>query len=131
MAMYEGRERERGNGSMYEETQSALQEQRHQVEQLAMLLSQQSMQQWQKAIEGVIALPAAIVVGFAATTLYAVSFVTRGFEVFQRQAEEQSQMMRRMSDQRGRELQQQSQRRQSGGDEQSPESRMQENMPRA
>jgi hypothetical protein len=127
MAMYEGRERERGNGSSFEETQSALQDQRQQVEQLAMLLSQQSMQQWQKAIEGVIALPAAIVVGFAATTLYAVSFVTRGFEVFQQQAEEQRRMMQQ-SRQRGRESQSQ---RVQGGDEQSSESRLQENMPRA
>jgi hypothetical protein len=71
---------------MNERIQETLRNQRRRVEELARLLSQQSIQQWQRAVEGLVSLPAAIVTGAAATTLYAVGFVTRGFEVFQEAA---------------------------------------------
>jgi hypothetical protein len=68
---------------MNEQLQENLRNQRRRVEDLARLLSDQSLHQWQRAVEGVVALPAAIVTSAAATTLYAVGFVTRGLEVFQ------------------------------------------------
>jgi hypothetical protein len=73
-----------GNGE--NQLPQALEHQRRQVENLARLLQQQATDQWRKAIEGLVALPAAVAVGSAATALYAVGFVTRGFEVFQRSA---------------------------------------------
>jgi hypothetical protein len=71
---------------MNEHLQQTLRGQRRRVEDLARLLSEQSLQQWQRAVEGLVSLPAAFVTSAAATTLYAVSFVTRGFEVFQEAA---------------------------------------------
>ena len=68
------------------EAPQALEQQRRQVDTLARLLQEQSIGQWQKAIEGLVALPAAIAVGGAAMALYTVGFVTRGFEVFERSA---------------------------------------------
>ncbi len=49
-------------------------------------MSQQATIEWRKAIEGFVALPAAITVGVAASTLYLVGFVTRGLEIFQAQS---------------------------------------------
>ncbi len=66
-----------------EQLQAAMREQQRRIEQLAQQLSRQSLEQWQRAIEGMIALPAAIVTGAASWTLFAVSFVTRGFEIFE------------------------------------------------
>ncbi len=97
---------------------------RQQVIDLAQVLSQQSLQQWQKAIEGLVALPTAIVCGAAATTLYAVGFVTRGFEAIQQQAGDTSQ---RISEYQ-REQQARGDRGQARTDE---ERRMQESVPRA
>ncbi|MDB4968990.1 MAG: hypothetical protein JWN44_4679 [Myxococcales bacterium] len=101
MAMYEEQGRGtnrgmRGNEGMTEQLEgsSRLEQQRRDVERLAQTLSQQSMQQWQRAAEGIVALPAAIAVGFAATTLYIVGFVTRGFQALQQQADESSRQMR-------------------------------------
>ncbi len=103
-----------------------LAEQRQQVIDLAQTLSRQSLQQWQKAIEGIVALPTAIAVGAAATTLYAVGFVTRGFEVFQREAGDAQQQMRAGQ----RETREQREQR---GDRrgQNEETRLAENIPRA
>ena len=66
-----------------EQMQSTLRGQRRRVEELARMLSQQSIEQWQRAVEGIVALPAALVTSVAASTLFTVGFVTRGFEVFQ------------------------------------------------
>jgi hypothetical protein len=71
---------------MNEQIQETLRNQRRRVEELARLLSEQSIHQWQRAVEGMVALPAAVVTSAAATTLYAVGFVARGFEVFQEAA---------------------------------------------
>jgi hypothetical protein len=83
MATY--RQRQSDSGSS-EEIPRALEEQRRQVEQLAHTMSRQAQDQWRKAIEGLVALPAAFAVSTAASALYAVGFVARGFEVFQRTA---------------------------------------------
>ncbi len=71
-------------------------EERQRVEELARALSQQSVREWQRAVEGLVALPAAIVTSAAATTLYAVGFVARGFEMFTLMAQEQGREARRM-----------------------------------
>lgn len=74
----------------------AFEHERRRVEELAHSLSQQATHEWRKAIEGLVALPAALAVGTAATTLYFVSFVTRGFEAFQSQALDASRRMREL-----------------------------------
>ena len=74
----------------------ALEFERRRVEELAYSLSQQANIQWRKAIEGLVALPAALTVGAAASTLYLVGFVTRGLEIFQMQALDMSQRMREL-----------------------------------
>jgi hypothetical protein len=88
--MYETREFERNGSRQIKQT---LERERQQAENLAQELSRQSMYQWQKAIQGLVALPTAIAVGFAATALYAVGFLARGLEVFQIQAEEARRFM--------------------------------------
>jgi hypothetical protein len=104
---------QRGNGGISEEISDSLERQRQQVENLAQLLSRQATDQWRKAIEGLVALPAAIAVGYAAITLFAVGFVARGFEVFQRSATEAQRQAARMAEQPlGRE--QPGQRREAG-----------------
>lgn len=80
---------------MTENIQETLRNQRRRVEELARLLSQQSIHQWQRAVEGIVSLPAAIVTSAAASTLFAVGFVTRGFEVFQDAAVESQRLARR------------------------------------
>jgi hypothetical protein len=64
-----------------------IERQRHETEQLAGQLADQAMEQGRKAIEGMLALPTALAVGFASTTLYLAAFVARGFEIFQRTGE--------------------------------------------
>ncbi|HEX2569887.1 MAG TPA: hypothetical protein VH877_10060 [Polyangia bacterium] len=59
-----------------------LSEERVQKEFLAQRLSREAMSQWQKAIEGLVALPTALTLGWASAAMYMVSFLTRGFEVF-------------------------------------------------
>jgi hypothetical protein len=61
--------------------------QAHKNEQIARNLSREAMSQWQKAINGVLALPAAIALSAAANTLYIAAFIERGFEAFQASAE--------------------------------------------
>ncbi len=101
MTMYQ---RQQGNGSMMEDFSSTLERETQEVEHLARTLSRHSRTQWQRAIEGLVALPAAIAVGSAATALYAVAFITRGFAVFERTAAEEQ---RQMQQQRGEAGQQQ------------------------
>jgi hypothetical protein len=91
MAM--AREQQQHNNRMMSQQIESLEAQRRRVEELASSLSQQANEQWRKAIEGLVALPAAITVGVAASTLYFVGFVTRGLEVFQQQAMDASQRM--------------------------------------
>ena len=83
--MFESRDR---NGSGMKEIRQTLERERKEAETLAQELSRQSIRQWQKTIEGLVAFPTAIAVSVAATTLYAVGFLARGFEVFQAQAED-------------------------------------------
>jgi len=65
-----------------------LEEERRQVEHLAQQLWDQAARHQHKAIEGMIALPAAVALRWAAVTLQAVNFLARGLEVFQRSATE-------------------------------------------
>jgi hypothetical protein len=113
-----------------EQLQSTLRGQRRRVEELARMLSQQSVEQWQRAVEGIVALPAAVVTSVAASTLFTVGFVTRGFEVFQ----EASREFERGSDERPR-FGRDGQRREREGEHRiSGESQQQlgqEKMPRA
>jgi hypothetical protein len=87
--------REQHDQSMGQQQLHTLEDQRRRVEDLAHSLAQQANEQWRKAIEGLVALPAAVTVGVAASTLYFVGFVTRGLEVFQQQALDASQQMQR------------------------------------
>lgn len=91
MTMYG--QRDRDDDKPMEELRTSLNRERGQIEALAQTLSRQSIQQWQKAIEGMVALPAAFIVGMAATSLYAVAFVTRGFEIFQEESAERRRLM--------------------------------------
>jgi len=93
--------REQQNQDRDQQQIHALEEQRRRVEDLAHSLSQQANEQWRKAIEGLVALPAAVTVGVAASTLYFVGFVTRGLEVFQTQTIEASRQMREFDGARG------------------------------
>lgn len=60
---------------------------RSRSEQLANQLSRQSLQQWQRSIEGLLALPTATALSIASTTLYVASFIERSFEVLQQSTE--------------------------------------------
>jgi hypothetical protein len=55
---------------------------RQEKEELARRLSREASSQWQKAIEGLVAWPAAVTLGVAASALYVAGFLARGFEVF-------------------------------------------------
>ncbi|HEX5661160.1 MAG TPA: hypothetical protein VFX59_28410 [Polyangiales bacterium] len=55
-------------------------EQRRRSERLADQLSRESLQQAQRAVEGLLSIPTAIALGVASTTLYAASIFERGFE---------------------------------------------------
>ncbi len=61
--------------------------QAHKNEMIARNLSREAMGQWQKAINGVLALPAAVALSAAANTLFMAAFIERGFEAFQASAE--------------------------------------------
>ena len=62
-------------------------EERHKNERLAKQLSRECMQQWQRSIEGLLALPTATALGLASSTLYVAAFIERGFEVLQQSTE--------------------------------------------
>ena len=61
--------------------------QAHKNEMIARNLSREAMGQWQKALNGVLAFPAAIALSTAANTLFIAAFIERGFEAFQASAE--------------------------------------------
>jgi hypothetical protein len=46
-------------------------------------IAREAMAQWQRAITGVMALPAALALGWASSAMYVALFLERGFEVFQ------------------------------------------------
>jgi hypothetical protein len=64
-----------------------LRQQAHKNETIARNLSREAMSQWQKAVNGVLALPTAIALSAAANTLFVAAFIERGFEAFQASAE--------------------------------------------
>lgn len=61
--------------------------QAHKNEAIARSLSREATTQWQKAVNGVLALPAAIALTAASNTLFIAAFIERGFEAFQASAE--------------------------------------------
>jgi hypothetical protein len=50
---------------------------------LAHHLSSVALQQWEKTLTGIVALPAATALGIAATATYGVALLERGFEVLE------------------------------------------------
>jgi hypothetical protein len=56
---------------------------RRQSERLARQLSNEAMKQWQRSMEGMLALPTAAALGVASSTLFMASLVARAFEVMQ------------------------------------------------
>jgi len=61
--------------------------QAHKNEMIARNLSREAMDQWHKAVNGVLALPTAIALSTAANTLFIAAFIERSFEAFQASAE--------------------------------------------
>jgi hypothetical protein len=61
--------------------------QAHKNEMIARNLSHEAMSQWQKAVNGILAFPAAIALSTAANALFMAAFIERGFEAFQASAE--------------------------------------------
>jgi hypothetical protein len=51
--------------------------------QLAHQLSSVALRQWERALTGVVALPAAAALGMAATAMYGAALIERAFEVFE------------------------------------------------
>ena len=66
---------------------SLIARQAHKNAQMARQLSHEAMGQWEKALSGVLAIPAAVALSTAANALYVASFIERGFEAFQASAE--------------------------------------------
>jgi hypothetical protein len=56
-------------------------------ERLAGQLSREALNQFQRSIEGFLALPTAAALGVGSATLYAAAFLERGFEVLQQSTE--------------------------------------------
>ncbi len=76
---------------MYEDQSEALRqvEKDRQVrEQMARKLRQEAIKQGLMAIEGLFALPAVVALSAASWAMYAVAFLERGFEAFQRTSEQ-------------------------------------------
>lgn len=96
MDIYEARQQ--AGGKLDHEISSPLDRERQEIHQLADVLARNAARQWQKTIEGVVALPAAIATGFAATTLRTVALVTGTLEAFQRSAEQSRQLARSLYD---------------------------------
>ncbi|HEY3817940.1 MAG TPA: hypothetical protein VGL81_12250 [Polyangiaceae bacterium] len=69
------------NGTVRANDQHAI-ERRHTAH-LAHHLSTVAVQQWEKTLTGIVALPAAAALGVAATATYGVALLERGFEVFE------------------------------------------------
>ncbi|MET0343012.1 MAG: hypothetical protein ABW252_18540 [Polyangiales bacterium] len=70
-----------------ENLRRAAADERRKSERLAGQLSREALQQFQRSIEGLLALPTAAALGIGSATLYAASFLERGFEVLQQSAE--------------------------------------------
>lgn len=79
-----------------------LEDERRHTEQLVDQLAEQAAHQQRKAIEGMVALPAAIALGIATVTIRIVAFTARALEVFQRAAMEARQEYRGQDFQRER-----------------------------
>lgn len=60
---------------------------RRNSERLAGQLSRESLQQAQRAIEGLLAIPTAAALGLGSATLYAAAFLERGVELLQQSTE--------------------------------------------
>jgi hypothetical protein len=56
-------------------------------EEIARQLSREAIGQWEKALGGFLAVPAAVALSTAANTLFVAAFIERGFEAFQATAE--------------------------------------------
>ena len=56
---------------------------RARTSQLAHHLSSVALREWEKALTGIVALPAAAALGLAATATYCAALLERGFEVFE------------------------------------------------
>lgn len=69
--------------SMGARTRQTASQERHKNERLAKQLSREAVQQWQRSIEGLLALPTATALGIASSTLYVAAFIERGFEALQ------------------------------------------------
>jgi hypothetical protein len=80
-------ESKREQGSNEEQFSRFLRWQAHKNEMIARNLAREATGQWQKAINGVLALPAAVALSAAANTLFIAAFIERGFEAFQVSAE--------------------------------------------
>lgn len=70
-----------------EDMRRAAAEERHKNERLARQLSREAMSQWQRSIEGLLAMPTATALGLASSTLYIAAFIERGFEMIQQSTE--------------------------------------------
>jgi hypothetical protein len=70
-----------------EQMQRSAGEERRKNEQLARQLSREAVTQWQRSIEGLLAVPTATALGLASSTLYVAAFIERGFEVVQQTTE--------------------------------------------
>lgn len=80
-----------GNREEWQQTSEHLRrtasEERRKSERLASQLSRESLQQVQRAIEGILAIPTATALGIGSVTLYVAAFLERGFEVVQQGTE--------------------------------------------
>jgi len=56
---------------------------RFQDERLAQQIRSEARQQWDRSIDGMLALPTALTLGIASSTLSVAAFIKRGVEVFQ------------------------------------------------
>lgn len=62
-------------------------EERNRSERLANRLSREALQQWQRSVDGLLALPTAAALGLASSSLYVAAFIERGFEIVQQSTE--------------------------------------------
>ena len=65
---------------------------------LAHHLSTVALREWEKALTGIVALPAAAALGVAATATYGVAVLERGFEIFESAVGEVGRSLTRESD---------------------------------
>ncbi len=72
-------------------------------ENLALRLTLEAMRNGQRAAVGILALPATLALGVAATVSYAAAFLERGFETFERSLARIAEDAQLVTDQRGHE----------------------------